>query len=133
MHILSFVRHAIHARGPVDQQQDSNLFSTIREDRNGMSGEHTRVEQYETICANQVDTTSSSLTTEQKDELFSIRIIELVDEFLTFVDCHTTVQSEVAVSVVNVSPRTTCEQDEDGLTSYYGVISRINRGSVYSY
>lgn len=59
----------------------------------------TRVKQNEPIRANQIDTTTTSLATEQEYKLFAFRIIELVDELLSLRDGHGAVQAEEAVSM----------------------------------
>ncbi len=52
---------------------------------------HTWVEEDKAIRANQIDTTTSGFAAKQENELLPGGIIELVDEFLPFVDGHSTV------------------------------------------
>jgi hypothetical protein len=56
-----------------------------------------RIEQDQTVGTDQVDTTSTSFTTEQEDEFFPFRIIEAVDQLLTLVYVHGTVQPQASV------------------------------------
>ena len=61
----------------------------------------TGVKEDETVCADEIDTTSSGLATQQEDELLSFGIVELINELLSLGNGHRAVQTEVAVSAVD--------------------------------
>lgn len=99
-YILSFGRHAKHELKLADQLPDSSLStSEIIRTTSGLSSKmiHTRVEENEAVRANQIDTTATRLTTEQKDEFLSVGIIEVVYKLLALADGHATIKSEVAI------------------------------------
>jgi hypothetical protein len=56
-----------------------------------------RIEQDETICSDQVDTTTTGFTTQQKDGFFAFWIVEPVDKLLSLVDVHCTIQPKAPV------------------------------------
>lgn len=58
-----------------------------------------RIEQDQTICANQVDTTTTGFTTQQEDRFFPFWVVEAVDKLLSLVDVHRAIQSKTPVSV----------------------------------
>ena len=66
----------------------------------GKPTELTRVKENKTIRANEIDTASAGFTAQEEDKLFSIRVVELVYELLSFVDGHSTVQTEIPVSCI---------------------------------
>lgn len=57
----------------------------------------TRVEEDEPVSANQVNTTSTGLATQEEDELLAVGVVKLVDQLLTLVDRLRAVQAEVPV------------------------------------
>ena len=59
----------------------------------------TRIKENQAIGPNQVDAASSRLTAQEKYKLFPVRIVELIDKFLSFRDAHCATKSETAVSV----------------------------------
>ena len=59
---------------------------------------HTGVEEDKSVGANQIDTASTGFTTEQEDEFFAFRIVELIHKFLAFRDSHGTIQPEMSIS-----------------------------------
>ena len=63
----------------------------------------TWIEQYQTVRTDEVDTTPSRFTTQKKDELLALGIIELVHQLLSFADGHRAVQAEVAISIGRLS------------------------------
>ena len=72
----------------------------------------TRVEEDETVRADQVDTAATGLTREQEDKVLGIvRIVELVDQLLTLLDRRAALKTEVAVSVRH---RTQIEEAQEG-------------------
>jgi hypothetical protein len=60
---------------------------------------HTRIEQNETIRANEIDPASTSLATKQEYKLFTLGVVELVYQFLPFADGHAPIKPEAAVPV----------------------------------
>lgn len=64
----------------------------------GEAGALTRIKQDQSIRANQVDTTSTRFRTQEEDELFPVGVVELVDEFLSLVRLHRSVESKEIVS-----------------------------------
>ena len=60
----------------------------------------TWVKQDQTIRSDKVDPTSTGFRTEKEDEFFPIRVIELVDELLSFRDVHRAIESEVWISKI---------------------------------
>lgn len=59
----------------------------------------TRVKEDKSVCADEVDTTSTSLATEQEDKLLAFRVVELVNHLLTLGNGHCAVKPEVPVSI----------------------------------
>ena len=57
----------------------------------------TWVEENKSICPNQIDSTSASFAAQKKDEFLPFRVIELVNELLSFGDAHSTIQAEETV------------------------------------
>lgn len=100
-YILSSGHHARHGRVLAGRQQDSSLHRSMSPMVIlFMRGEgHTRIEEDEPVRADEVDTASTSFATEQEDELLAIRVVELIDKLLAFVDSHRAVQTEVSVPV----------------------------------
>lgn len=70
------------------------LANSPKRDREG----RTRVKKDETICANKIDTASTSFAAEQKYKFFTGGVIELVYKLLPLVDGHGAVESEVSIS-----------------------------------
>lgn len=58
------------------------------------------VEEDQPVGANQVDTTTTCFTTQQKNHLGSFWVVESIHEFLTFVDVHGSVEPETAILFV---------------------------------
>lgn len=58
----------------------------------------TRIKENQPISSDEVDTASTSFTTEQEDELLPLWIVERIYEFLPFGNGHGSIQPEVAVS-----------------------------------
>lgn len=61
----------------------------------------TRVKQNKPVGTDEVDTASTSLGTEEEDELLALRVVELVHEFLPFRDVHGAVKTEVTIPEEN--------------------------------
>lgn len=100
-HNPSSDRHAKHERGLACPRQGSNLYVTdfafnLTSLECSIESElkRTRIEQDQTIRTDQIDTTSTSFRTQQEDEGFSIWIVELVDQLLSFVRIHRSIESE---------------------------------------
>lgn len=49
---------------------------------------HTRIEEDEAIGPDEVDTASTRLATQQEYEFLAVGVVELVDKFLSLIDCH---------------------------------------------
>lgn len=96
-YILSSGRHATLERELADRQQGSSLPGISVHSSLELNKEHTRIEEDQTVCTNEVDTTSAGFATQQEHELLAFWIVELINELLSLVDGHCTVQSEVAV------------------------------------
>lgn len=50
------------------------------------------IEEDEAVRADEVEATATGFAAEEEDELVAFRVVELVDELLTFVDVHRTIQ-----------------------------------------
>lgn len=98
--ILSSAHHAKLVPVPADQQQDSSLkkIGVSQPEGGDETSRLTRVKKNQTICANQVDTASTSFATEQENKLFAVRVVELVHQLLPFADGHAAVKPEVGIS-----------------------------------
>jgi hypothetical protein len=57
----------------------------------------TRIEKNQAIRPDQINTTTSSLATQQEYEFLAFRIVKLIDELLSFWYSHGTIQSEVTI------------------------------------
>jgi len=99
IYILSFARHAIHGPELADQQRDSNL-SGLNSDMKHMNTMTllTRIKENKPIRSNKINSTSTSLTAQQENELASFGIIKLINILLALRNSHTTIETEVAVS-----------------------------------
>ena len=62
---------------------------SLRRDSRVPSG----IKQDQTVGTDQVDTTSSSFTTEQEHKLLALGVVEPIDELLTLVDVHRSVET----------------------------------------
>jgi len=62
-----------------------------------MQAVYTRIEQNKPVSTNKIDTTSSSLATQEEDEFFPLRVVELINKFLPLRDTHGAVESETPV------------------------------------
>lgn len=58
---------------------------------------HTRIEENQSIRPNEVDTTSTSFTTQQEYELAAIGIIKLIHQFLALGDRHGSIKAKVPI------------------------------------
>ena len=65
----------------------------------------TRIEQNQAVGSNEVDPTTTRLTTEKKDKLLAIWIVELINKLLTFGYCHCSVQPEESVPSEGVNEK----------------------------
>jgi hypothetical protein len=91
-HIPSFVHHAIPVPKLVGLRPDSNLpmqYKLIIL----ISIAHllTRIKQNQSVRSNEIYPTAACFGTEQEDELFAIRVIELIDKFLSLGNRHRSV------------------------------------------
>jgi len=84
----------------------------------------TRVKQDETIGTNEVDTASTSFAAEQKYKLFSIRIIKLIDEFLSLGDGHSSIKPEETVPYRAVSLN-----NKEGCSTYFLLLQSFSNKS----
>ena len=57
-----------------------------------------RIEQYQSVCTNQVQTAATSLTAEQENKFRAIGIVEFIDKLRSLLNVHGAVQSQVAVA-----------------------------------
>ena len=57
-----------------------------------------RIEENEAVGADEVKAAAAGLAAEEEDELFAVRVIELVDELLALGDVHGAVEAEAAVA-----------------------------------
>lgn len=105
-YILSSDHHATHEPTLVDRPQGSSLPPTTNNEETfayGCEAEElfTRVKQNKPVGTDEVDTTSTSLGTEEEDEFLALWIIELVHKLLPFRDVHGAIQTEVAIPEEN--------------------------------
>lgn len=56
------------------------------------------IEQDESVGTDEVETTSTGLTTEKKHKLFAIRVIELIHKLRSLFDVHCSIQSQTPIS-----------------------------------
>lgn len=81
----------------------------------------TWVEKNQTVGADEVDTTATSLATEEEDELLAFGIVELIDELLTLRDVHRAVESEVPIP-----------EERIGRSRLGPMVQKLEGGYVYS-
>ena len=94
---------------PVDRQPDSSLagrFCQSTPPQANPCTRLTRVEEDQTVRADQVDTTSTSLTAQQENELLAIRVVELINQLLPLIDRHCAVETEVTIPIQRRQPST---------------------------
>jgi hypothetical protein len=84
------------------QQRGSSLLTLNIEDRlRHQDDEHTGIEQYESICTNEIDPAPAGLATKQEYKFFTFGIIKLIYQFLPFADGHASIKSEAAIPEQN--------------------------------
>ena len=52
-----------------------------------------RIKQYEAVRSDEIDAAASRLATQQKDEFVSVWIVETINQFLTLVHVHGSVEA----------------------------------------
>lgn len=57
-----------------------------------------RVVHYQSICTNQIQAASAGFAAKHEDKIAAIRIVEAVDDFLTFSYSHRAIQTNELVS-----------------------------------
>lgn len=97
-HIPSSVHHARHEPVLVGRRLGSNLDVSGQSKATPTAPINTWVKQNQSVGTNQVDSASTGFATEQENELLSLRIVELVHEFLSFVNRHCTIEPKEAIS-----------------------------------